>query len=216
MPSVSKPLPSRISGLAADVAELDRAALRDRWGLGLIGVGWSHLAVFLVCQTLYARGDRAETHFLPLWGLDLIVAVAILRRFLRGSSREPAPALLPVVVRIWITFLILTFSSASLNALVGFETDWFKAAWSTLATFGFATMAWIFHLGFLVPAVQMSLTALLIARNPGGAYGIYGVSWCLALNGVGLVLERRAALARSGSGPRHAPTGSMVQRVEVG
>jgi len=178
-------------GLAEDVAVLYQAALRDRWGTALILIGWFHLAIFLVCQWLYGRGDRAESHFLPLWGLDLGVGVLILRRFLTGVSKGPLPSLFTLLARIWITFLILTFSTATLNSLVGFETDWFKAIWATLSTFGFAMMAWIFHLKFLIPAVQMSLTALLIARFPDYAYALYGFSWFLALQMVGVSLERR-------------------------
>ncbi len=182
-----------------DIAELDEVALRDRWGLALVAVGWFQFAVFLVCQLLYGTGDRAESHFLPLWGLDLVGSILIIRRFLVGPERGPTPGLFLLVARIWVTFLILTFSTASLNRLIGFETDWFKAIWATLSTFGFATMAWIFHIKFLIPAVQMSLTALLIARFPQYAYGFYGVSWCLALNSVGLVLERRRSRVRAES-----------------
>ncbi len=218
MPRPAEVSPRPISGLAADVAELARVASRDRWGLALIGIGWVHLAVFLACHALYARGDRSESHFLPLWGLDLSLAVAIFRRSIGGRSRRPAPPMLGVVVRIWATFLILCFSTASLNQLVGFETDWFKAVWGTLATFGFATMAWLLHPGFLIAAVQMSLTALLIARNPDESYLIYGLSWCLALNGVGLALERRRALALApGEGRDRVPLSNAVgQPVEVG
>ncbi len=196
------------SGLAADVADLDHVALRDRWGLALVKIGWFHLVIFSFCQLLYGRGDRAETHFLPLWGVDLAAAIVIFRAYLR----RPIPSLFTPVARVWITFLILTFSTATMNSLVGFETDWFKAVWATLGTFGFATMAWIFNLRFLVPAVQMSLTAMLIARLPDYAYGIYGVSWCIALNLVGLALERRRVVGVA-SAPRSA---SVVQTVEVG
>jgi hypothetical protein len=223
MPSDSDSPTIRKSGLAADVAEMERVALRDRWGLGLVAVGWVHLALFLVCQGLFSQGDRAKSHFLPLWGVDLVLATLIFRRFLKGPDKKVsdtllsgrAPALLPLVIRVWITFLILAFSSASLNSLTGFETDWFKASWSTLATFGFATMAWVFHLAFLIPAVQMSLTALMIARYPEWAYLIYGVSWCLALNGVGLVLERRRALAGLGHEAPLPHPGTVNRSVEV-
>jgi hypothetical protein len=203
-----------MSGLALEIGELDRVASRDRWGLALIAVGWSHLAVFLVCQGLFSLHDRASTHYVPLWGLDLASTLLIFRHFIGGASR--GPALRRVVVRVWITFLILAFSAAVLNVVVGQETDWFKAIWATLATFGFATMAWILHLGFLIPAVQMSLTALLIARNPDGAYWIYGVSWCLALNGVGLVLHRRRVRARNGSVAPRSPDGALVLPVVDG
>lgn len=114
------------------------------------------------------------------------------------------------MVRVWITFLILAFSTATMNKLVGFETDWFKAIWATLSTFGFATMAWIFHLKFLIPAVQMSLTAMLIARYPDYAYGIYGISWWIALNTVGLALERRRSLDEAPS-TRSVAVGQVVE-----
>ena len=73
------------SGLSADVADLYAVAIRDRWGVALAAVGWVHLAVFLVCQGLYGRGDRAVSHFLPLWGLDLGVGLLVLRAFLAGA-----------------------------------------------------------------------------------------------------------------------------------
>lgn len=205
----------RTSGLAADIEELYGVALHDRWGLALASIGWVHLAIFLVCQYLYGLGDRAEAHFLPLWGVDLGLGAAICRRFLANSQGGPTPCLLKLVARVWITFLILAFSAASLNSLVGFQTDWFKAIWATLSTFGFATMAWIFHLKFLIPAVQMSLTALLIARFPGYAYGIYGLSWCLALNGVGWSLERRRSLAGGSSREGKKRVNSTSRVVEV-
>ena len=187
--------PAPASGLAADVALLRFVAFRDRWGRSLAGVGWVHLAFFLACQWLYSRGDRAPSHFMPLWGLDLALGALIVRKSLPGPDSGPTPTLFGVLARIWITFLILTFSVASLNSLIGFQTDWFKAIWAILSTFGFATMAWLLHLKFLIPAVQMSLTALLIARFPAFAYGLYGLSWCLALNLVGWSLERRRLLA---------------------
>ena len=215
MPILSETPNEYPSGLASDVARLYRVALTDRWGLALMGVGWFHLAVFLICQLLYGRGDRAESHFLPLWGLDLLGTSWIFRRFLVGPSREPVPSLLPLVARIWITFLILTFSTAMLNKLVGFQTDWFKALWATLSTFGFAMMAWIFHLKFLIPAVQMSLTAMLIARYPHFAYGIYGISWCIALNTVGIALERRRSGLRATFTNGRARTNPADRTIEV-
>jgi hypothetical protein len=216
MSSVPQQPTNRPSGLSADIAELDEVALRDRWGMALVSVGWFHLTVFTVCQLLYGTGDRAESHFLPLWGVDLVGSILIFRRFLVGPDRGPLPSLFVLVARIWITFLILTFSTASLNRLVGFETDWFKAVWATLSTFGFAMMAWIFHLKFLIPAVQMSLTALLIARFPAYAYGLYGISWCLALNLVGLNLERRRSGVSSKRQATRTRSSGVVQAAEVG
>ncbi len=192
-----EPALKTFDGLAAEVAELRRLALRDRWGRALVAVGWFHLAVFLVCQVLFWDGDRSPAHFLPLWGLDLASAVLIMRRALGSRASRPALGLLGVAVRVWVTYFILCFTAVSLNKLTGMQSEWFKISWASLATFGFATMAWIFHLGFLIPAVQMSLTGLLIARFPSEAYWIFGVSWCLALNGLGWTLERRRGPSRA-------------------
>jgi hypothetical protein len=216
MSSNLEPSRKRPSGLAMDIAELDEVALRDRWGLALVRIGWLHLVVFSICQYLYGIGDRAESHFLPLWGVDLIGSILIFRRSMIGPEKGPTPSLFQLVARIWITFLILAFSTATLNRLIGFETDWFKAIWATLSTFGFATMAWIFHLKFLIPAVQMSLTALLIARFPQYAYGLYGLSWCIALNAVGLSLERRRAGASTKLETGRPRQTSVVMSVKVG
>ena len=51
---------------SALVADLERVALRHRWGLALMVVGWVHLAFSLVCQALYSSGDRRSSHFLPM------------------------------------------------------------------------------------------------------------------------------------------------------
>ena len=76
-------------------------------------------------------------------------------------------------------------------------------------------MAWIFHLQFLIPAVQMSLTALLITRNPAYAYAIYGVSWCVALHAVGLSLERRRGLYLAACWAFPSRSNSPVRNVDL-
>ena len=85
---------------------------------------------------------------------------------------------------------MLAFNSASLNSLTGWTVDWFKLTWMTLGSFGFAIMAWVVSPWFLVVAVQMYGTGMLMYRFPEWAYILHGVSWCLALQGIGLVLER--------------------------
>ncbi len=170
--------------------QLVRAAQTSRFGMGLILVGWVHLLIFLGCHYLFIKGDRAAAHFLPLWGLDLALGFLILRGRLPIVKTAGIPGIRQIAVRVWLTFAILCFTSASLNSITGFQIDWFKISWSLLGTFAFATMAWIFHIALLIPAVQMSLTALLIAANPDQAYWIFGVSWLLTLETLGLILER--------------------------
>ncbi len=215
MPAAIDSAPRSPSGLAAEVAELGRVAVRDRWGLALVAVGWFHLAVFLVCQILFWKGDRSPAHFLPLWAVDLAAAVLILKRSLGSRSGHQARGLLAVVARVWVTYFILCFTSVSVNKLTGMDHEWFKISWASLATFGFAMMAWLFHLGFLIPAVQMSLTGLLIARFPSEAYWIFGLSWCLALNGLGLILERCPRPTDAGRGAARHPSLAPGQATEA-
>lgn len=188
----------RSPGLAFDLVELRRVALSDRWSLGLMAIGWVHLATFLTCYGMYQAGDLAPPRYLVAWVLEFLVVVGLLRRTLTGGGRHRPPPLSGILARVWITFVILGFSAASLNDLTGMPPEWFKPMWGTLSTFGFAVMAWLVSLWFLVPAVQMSLTAMLMARWTPHAYFIYGVSWWLALHLVALAIERarRRAIAR--------------------
>lgn len=93
----------------------------------------------------------------------------------------------------WATFFILAFSVAMSNNLTGWTLDWFKLVWTTLSSFGFATMAWLLHPSFLVFAFQVYFTCLVMVQLPGWSYLILGVSWCVASQAPGLVLERSGA-----------------------
>lgn len=167
-------------------------AIRRPWGPALMVVGVVHLGFFLVCQTFYTAGIRFPAVSPSLWAAELFAVLAALRKVAGRGWAHESPAV-GLILRVWITFLILSFSAASLNSLTGLSHDWFKIVWCTLSSFGFATMAWLFGLRFLVPAFQMYFTALLIVRFPQWAYLIHGVSWCVALQYVGLDLARRRA-----------------------
>jgi hypothetical protein len=193
----------RPPGLAEDVAEFRQVALADRWAFGLVAIGWVHLGTFLTCHVMFRSGNLAPPPYLALWVLEFVAVFALLRRMVTGNGRHPAPPLVGLLARVWITFLILGFSVASLNNLTGRPPDWFKPVWGTLSTFGFAMMAWLVSLWFLLPAVQMSLTGALMARFPDDAYLIYGISWWVVLHLLALVLEllRRNANAQDEVGP---------------
>jgi hypothetical protein len=157
-----------------------------------MAVGAVHLGSFLACQAVYTAGVRAEWVSLVLWGAELAAVLTALRLVAGAGWFRESPAV-GLVLRVWVTFLILSFNVASLNTLTGWAVDWFKLGWCTLASFGFATMAWLFGLRFLVPAFQMYFTGLLIVRFPDWAYLIHGLSWWAALQYIGLDLVRRRA-----------------------
>ncbi len=171
-------------------ADLERVAVRDRWGRAFMAVGWVHLATFLACQALYSYGAAHDIYYLSLWALELAVNLWVFRR-LAGRGWCRVTPLASILSRVWATFLILSFNVATLNTLTGWQLDWFKPVWAVLSTFGFATTAYLTSLWFFVPAVQMYFTGLLMVRFPGLSYAIYGFSWWAAFQGIGWTLERR-------------------------
>ncbi len=173
-------------------AELRESAARRPWGRALMAIGGVHLAFFTVCQVVYSAGVRAEWPSLLLWSSE-VGAVLFVLRFVAGRDWLKDVPAIGLIARVWITFLILSFNAASLNTLTGWAVDFFKPVWCSLASFGFATMAWLFGPRYLIPAFQMYFTSLLILRFPQWAYGIHGLSWCLALQGIGWDLNRRRA-----------------------
>ena len=142
---------------------------------------------------------------LVLWVVELVVVIVTMRRVAGLGWFWSSPAIY-LIARLWVTFLILSFNVATLNALTGWESLWFKACWGTLSTFLFAALAWLFTPKFLIPAVQMYFTALLMARFPDWNNLIYGVSWWVALLGTARVVRRRerARVVPQGSEPASA------------
>jgi hypothetical protein len=173
-------------------AEMKRVGLRRPWGRALMAVAWVHLLFFSACQAVYYWGHRSQVMTLSLWALELGAVLLAMRRVAGRDWIRESPGV-ALVVRIWITFLILSFNVASLNRLTGWTIDWFKPAWCTLASFGFATLAWLFGVRFLIWAVQMYFTGLLMVAFPHANYLINALSWFVILHGVGRDLEQSRA-----------------------
>jgi hypothetical protein len=173
-------------------ADLRQVGLRRPWGRALMAVGWVHLVFFLACQAVYFWGQKSERLTLLLWALELAAVLVAMRRVAGRDWIRESPGV-GLVVRIWVTYLILSFNVASLNHLTGYSIDWFKPAWCTLGSFGFATLAWLFGYRFLIWAVQMYLTGLLMVQFRDWNYAINGLSWLVILHGIGLSLERQRA-----------------------
>ena len=189
------------------LAELSELATRRPWGHALMAVGGVHLAFFLVCQAVYTAGVRAAWPSLLLWSAELAAVLGVMRLVAGRHWLREAPAV-GLIVRVWVTFLILSFNVVSLQSLTGWTVDWFKPVWCTLASFGFATMAWLFGLRFLVPAFQMYFTGLLMVRFPEWNYLIHGLSWCAGDSSGSAGTSPAAVLASCITrlpGPRTAP-----------
>jgi hypothetical protein len=174
-------------------AEIDQAIAHGqrRWSRALIAVAWIHLLAFLVCHALKSPSQASDPRHILIWFLELVAVFVAMRHF-AGKGWFWSPPAIHLVGRLWLTFLILSFSLSTLNATIGWETLWFKAAWGTLSSFLFATLAWLITYRFLILAVQMYFTALLMARFMDYNNIIYGVSWWLALMAIAWTIRRRA------------------------
>ncbi len=170
---------------------------RGRWSRAMAVVAWIHLAAFTLCHVLHKPGHESDPRHLLIWFLEL-VAVFVAMRLVVGKGWFWTPPAIHLIGRLWLTFLILSFSLATLNHVIGWQTLWFKAAWGTLSSFLFATLAWLITPRYLILAVQMYVTALLMARYMDWNNLIYGGSWWAALMAISLMLrkiERASALA---------------------
>ncbi len=172
--------------------ELDQALIRGhgRWSRALMAVAWIHLLAFLVCHTLQSPSRESDPRHILVWFIEL-VSVFVAMRLIAGKGWFWSPQAVHLIGRMWLTLLILSFSLSTLNATIGWETLWFKAAWGTLSSFFFATLAWLLTPRFLFLAFQMYFTALLMARFMDWNNVIYGASWWLALMIVAFMVRNR-------------------------
>ena len=200
--------PLTLAAWKADQVALTLAfAFHKRWGLALMAMGWAHLGFFLLLQVVYNQGHRQPLLYISIWAFELGANLWLLRR-ISGPGWARSTALMSLLARIWGTFLLLSFTLVSLNQLMTFSMEWYRSAWTTLSTFGFAMTAYLTSPWLFIPAVQMYFTGLLMALYPKIGFAAYGLSWWAALQGVGLVLEYKRARSL-------APRASVVELLRV-
>jgi len=173
------------------VADLDRVAARDRWGFAFMVIGAIHFTAFVLCELRYTSGDLREAPYVAIWLLEL-AAVLLTMQFFGGRYWWRATPLAGILGRLWGTFLLLSFNLTTMNSMLGMAyPEWFKPALTNLATFGFATTAYLLTPRYFIPAVGMYFAGLLMVAMPRHAYIIHGSAWLLTLEGLGVILERR-------------------------
>jgi hypothetical protein len=172
--------------------EIDHAIVQGsgRWSRALMAVAWIHLLAFVACHYLHSPRQDSDPRHILVWFIELVTVFVAMRIF-AGKGWFWSPQAIHFVGRLWLTLLILSFSLSTLNATIGWQTLWFKAAWGTLSSFFFATLAWLITPRFLILAVQMYVTALLMARFMDWNNLIYGASWWLALMEIAWAVRRR-------------------------
>jgi hypothetical protein len=194
--SMKSAVESRASvGLPIELRQdLLRVALRDRWDRLFFALGWLHLAFSGFSQWLFLRPWHEDWQYIVLWLVEVVGVLVVLRVF-AGRLWFTRTPLAAVLMRIWATFFLVAFGSATLNSSTGFAVNWFKVSWASLSTFGWATTAALLGWRFLIPAFLMYFTGLLMARQTDYSYLIFGTAWFIALHGLGawLVWKRRVA-----------------------
>lgn len=173
-------------------SDLLRVAIRDRWGRALMALGWLHLAFFAANQWA-AMALNAKWPHLLLWPGEVVAVVFLLRGMLGRGWWRSTP-LAGVLMRVWITFLIIDFNAVTLNAMTGIdEFRWYFLVWAGLSSFGFATTAWLCGAWFLVPAFVMYFCGLAMVRWIEWSFLLHGIAWWAILQGIGvwLLRERR-------------------------
>ena len=188
------------------VRELSETVRNDRWSTVLYSIAGIHLLAFLITQWMYDPARDSDPRLLGVWIVELLAIWAALRAITGcwGYRLDTAPG---VVLRVWVTFFILDFNSVLMNAQSGWAIHWYRLAWPTLSTFGFATLAWLVNVRFLIPAVQMWVTGLILVRFPTWSYAVYGVSWTAALVGTAWWIDRDRQTGQKAAAPRGSPLG---------
>lgn len=195
----SRVAPSHPDWKAWFASDLRETVVRDGWCAALWAIAAIHLIAFGITQVLYDPKRDSDPRLLLLWVAELAICWCAFR-VITGRWGYSAKTAAGVVMRVWVTFFILVFNSILMNVQSGWAIHWYRLAWPTLSTFGFATLAWLISYRFLIPAVWMWLTGLLIVRFPHSSYAIYGVSWSVCLAALAISIDRATRVpARSQS-----------------
>jgi hypothetical protein len=109
----------------------------------------------------------------------------------RGRPRAEDSPLKPVVNRIWIIFSLLCCNVAVLNVIADQPVFVFLPVLATLSSFAFLVLAAILSARFVAAGLFMFLTGTLIARFPAYGFLIYGTSWLMVLQTLGIIFFGR-------------------------
>src|SRR5262249_47410453 len=109
------------------------------------------------------------------------------------------------VLRIWVVYFLLCGNVVGLNVTAGLPVLVFLPVLHTLGTFAFSVMCVLVSAWFLPASFFLFMTGFLSARFPEYGFLIYGGSWLVVLETLGLVLhgDRQAIIVTRGKLPSH-------------
>lgn len=181
---------------------LIRIGLTKPWPECLAWIGLAHLLACLVCHGLYRYVTIAPLPYLATWSAQFVANVYVLRHY-QGKGWVRSHPLIGLLTRVWITFLIISFSVTSYSEMSADQANafnWFKPAWASLSCFAWAVTAWVLSPWFVLAAVWTWAMGWAMIYRIADAYLIYGVGWAVLLWIVAAVLIRnRQNIARQES-----------------
>ena len=171
--------------------QLELLSARRNWGWALLLVGWLHLVTFCFCHYLTTIGYHQSPGYLAMWVGELLGMVVIFR--VCGGTRiaDPVLPLELFIRRVWLAYFLLAFNLGSMNTLRGHALFEFFPATASLASFAFIMMSLVVSWRFLIAAVVMFVSGLLMAANLLNEYLVFAFAWWLVLNGIGMSLIRQ-------------------------
>jgi hypothetical protein len=177
---------------SAQLDSLEQQAIRGKWGLALLLIGWLHLLAFSGCDFLSAvHAYHEAAGYLAIWIGELCGVWLIFRFCKRSTPREVPSPLARFVVRVWVSYFLLAFNLGTLNTLGGHELFELFPAMALLASFGFFVMTFTISRLFSVAALVMLIAGLLMSMNLMRSYLTFAIAWWLVLQVIGLVLLSR-------------------------
>ncbi|HEV3259391.1 MAG TPA: hypothetical protein VG013_21170 [Gemmataceae bacterium] len=208
----SADLQTRYAALRRDMLEhLEQAvAVENQWLMFML-LGWEHLATCAASYYLVEVQRLQYPHRWPyalLWLVQTVVALGTVLLFRAKQRIEPSP-LQRLTQRVGLVFLALCCDVAVLNAAAGLPVFVFLPVLATLSSFAFLALSMLVSGRFLFAALTMFVTGSLMARYPTYGFLLYGGSWLLILQTLGVILfvKRRRMLAGCRAGKPVFQTG---------
>lgn len=174
-------------------ADLIRIGLTRKWPEALAAIGTIHLVASVICHMLYRYVTIAAAPYLAVWSAQFALNLWMLRRLLGKGWVKETP-LVGVLARVWVTFLIISFSATSYSEISAPQANgfnWFKPVWCSLSCYAWAVTAWLVNPWFVLAAVWTWAMGWAMIFRIQDAYLIYGTGWAVLLWVIAWVLIRR-------------------------
>lgn len=176
----------------SQIEQLERLAHRRNWGLSLLLIGWWHLLAFSACYYLtIVHGYHEAAGYLAIWVGELCGVWLIFRLCGGPLPSEPFPPLARFIIRVWVSYFLLSFNLGTMNTLRGHRLFELFPAMASLASFAFLVMTFVVSRRFFWAVLVMFAAGLLMSAYLLHAYLVFALAWWLVLNGIGLGLLGR-------------------------